>query len=58
MDIVLFIFGVFWVLGYVRQLAIFHSTADAHKIEYPSKGVKNILPVVLFFTWPYFLFYN
>lgn len=58
MEILLVIVSIIWILGWIKELAFFHSRLDRHEISYPNDGVKYLVPVMLFFAWPYFYFYG
>lgn len=58
MEILLWCCGVVWLAGWVNELATLAANMHKLKIEYPSDGVKYAIPVLLFFTWPYFYFYG
>ena len=58
MEILFWLVCIAWVLGWVNELATVGANMNRHKIEYPDKGVKYAMPILLFFTWPYFYFYG
>ncbi len=58
MEILFWCLGIVWVTGWVNELATVGANMHKHKTEYPYEAVKYAMPVVLFFTWPYFYFYG
>jgi len=50
--------GIVWIMGWVKELAYCSAKRKRHGIEYPCHAVRYAIPVVLFFTWPYFYFYG
>ena len=58
MEILFLIVGFVWVLGWVKQLAEVSCIIEMYGLKYPSREVERIVPIVLFFTWPYFYFYG
>ena len=46
--------GVFWVAGFAHEMVVFHTKKRVMGIQHPSPAVKYIVPVLLFFIWPYF----
>ncbi len=58
MDIFLIILLIAWIAGFVRELAHMHYALKKSGTEYPSPGVKWVMPIMLFFMWPYFYFYK
>lgn len=58
MKILFIILFVVWVVGYIRQLAEISAVMEKVGFRYPSKEVRVMMPIVLFFTWPYFYFYE
>lgn len=58
MELFWWIVGMLWVAGWIKELAYVGAKMKAHGLEYPYDGVKYMMPIVLFFTWPYFYFYG
>ena len=58
MEIFYWVIGTAWAAGFLKQLAIVNGVMDKHKLSYPNDSVRRIMPVLLFFTWPYFYFYG
>lgn len=57
-DLVLIVCAVVWVIGFIREMAIFHRQMSVHNIKYPYPAIKIVLPILVFFTWPYWFFYK
>jgi len=58
MEIFWSILFVCWCFGWIREVACVDAGIKRHGIKYPNQYVKNLMPIVLFFTWPYFYFYG
>jgi len=57
-NIIFLVVGIIWCAGWIREIAKCHASMRRHDIDYPNDSVKIALPIVLFFTWPYFYFYG
>lgn len=57
MDILILCGVAIWLIGWVRMLATIHAIMQKVKIEYGHPAMRYSVPLVLFFTWPYFYFY-
>ena len=58
MEYILIVLAVLWVIGWVKEMATVERLRNHKGIEYPNESVKKIMPLLLFFTWPYFYFYG
>ena len=58
MEVFYWILSLVWLAGWISQLASIHRSMKFFKVDYPYKGVKYAMPIVIFFTWPYFYFYG
>ena len=58
MNIILWLVGFLWIIGWVRELAITDRGMKSTGIVYPSDSVRYAMPAMLFFAWPYFYFYG
>ena len=58
MEIFFWCIGIGWCIGWVCEYAKFHADMDKQKAPYPYEAMKYAVPVLLFFTWPYFYFYR
>lgn len=58
MKIFLIIVAVLWIVGWVRSVAVIDAIMSRTGIAYQDKHLKTFVPIVLFFTWPYFYFYE
>lgn len=47
-----------WVAGWIKELVFVHAYMVGEGVDYPDNMVKYMVPLVLFFTWPYFYFYE
>ena len=58
MEIFLILLCIFWVAGWLKQLASIDAIVSKVGFKYPNEQVRAFIPVVLFFTWPYFYYYE
>lgn len=58
MDIVWFLVGVSWILGWVRELATVERIVQDTDLQYPFKGARLVIAVLFAVSWPYWYFYR
>jgi hypothetical protein len=47
-----------WVIGWVSQIASIDATISKYSVKEPYRGAFIAAKVVLFFSWPYWMFYK
>jgi len=58
MEIFWWIIGILWIAGWLKELAFTHWAMNYAGISYPYEAIKYVMPIMLFFLWPYFYFYG
>jgi len=58
MEILYYIAGCFWLIGWIAQVADINAKAYRSSVEPPFYGAFVAIYVMLFFTWPYWYFYT
>ena len=57
-DFYWYILGALWLIGAISEIAKINSKIYRHNIEKPYYGAFLAVWVLLFFTWPYWYFYD